>query len=142
MTSEFCGLEQRLDELKARTSRLEDLSRRPREEFDANPDLRAIAERNFEVAIQCCIDMANRILALEGARKPRDYYDSFMLLAEVGVVPADLARSAAPMAGFRNVLAYEYSGIDWDQVYESFGHLGDLCDFAQHVARWLEQNSP
>lgn len=142
MTSEFCGLVRRLDELKARLLRLDGLSRRPREDFDADPDLRAIAERNFEVAIQCCIDMANRILTLEGARKPRDYHDSFMLLAEIGVLPADLARSAAPMAGFRNVLAHEYSGIDWDQVYENLGHLDDLRDFAEQIARWLEQNSP
>jgi len=141
MKAEFCGLQRRLDELNARIKRLEDLASRPRADFDASQDLRDIAERNFEVAAQCCIDIANRIISLKGARKPRDYYESIMRLAEIGVLTAELARTLAPVAGFRNVLVHEYAGINWDEVYRNFQRLADLRAFAERVAEWLKKGA-
>ena len=116
MKPEFSSLYRRLDELNARIQKLKRLAERPRDDFDRSGDLRDIAERNFEVAVQCCIDMANRIIALRGAAKPPDYYESIMRMAELDVLPAELARKLAPLAGFRNVLAHQYAGIDWDEV--------------------------
>lgn len=141
MNAEFWGVQRRLDELNARIKRLEQLAERPPEDFSASGDLRDIAERNFEVAAQCCIDIANRIVALQGVAKPRDYYESIMRLAEIGVLPTGLARTLAPLAGFRNVLVHEYAGIDWDEVYRNFGRLADLRAFAAEVARWMEQQA-
>jgi len=141
MKAEFCGLQRRLDELNARIKRLEGLASRPRADFDASQDLRDIAERNFEVAAQCCIGIANRIISLEGARKPRDYYESIMRLAEIGVLPAELARTLAPVAGFRNVLVHEYAGINWDEVYRNFQRLADLRAFAERIAEWLQKDA-
>jgi predicted nucleotidyltransferase len=60
-------------------------------------------ERNLEVAAQCCIDICNRTIAVEGASKPQDYYDAIRRQGELGVLPPDFARELAPLAGFRNV---------------------------------------
>jgi uncharacterized protein YutE (UPF0331/DUF86 family) len=76
---------------------------------------------------------------MEGARKPRDYYESILRLGELGVLPAELARTLAPLAGFRNLLVHEYAGIDWDQVYANLARLPDLRAFAARIARWVEQ---
>jgi uncharacterized protein YutE (UPF0331/DUF86 family) len=116
MRSEFSGIERRLDELCERLARLRPLSEKTRDEFDTDPYLRDIAERNLEIAAQCCIDIAHRIIALERAQKPRDYYESFLRLGELGVLPAEFARSIAPVTGFRNILAHEYLSVDWDEV--------------------------
>jgi uncharacterized protein YutE (UPF0331/DUF86 family) len=35
--------------------------------------LQDIVERNLEVAIQSCIDIANRIISLDDLEKPKDY---------------------------------------------------------------------
>ncbi|MBS3762889.1 MAG: DUF86 domain-containing protein [Planctomycetes bacterium] len=139
MTPEFQGLEDRLDELNARLKRLQELAQHEREEFDTSRDLRDIAERNFEVAAQCSIDIAHRIISLEGARKPQDYYESFLRLGELDVVPDDLARSLAPLAGFRNALVHEYAKVDWDEVYGNFGRLSDLEAFKTAVAQYLRE---
>jgi hypothetical protein len=50
MENEFSGIEKRLDELNERLARLEPLRDRPRIEFDADPYLRDIVERNLEVS--------------------------------------------------------------------------------------------
>jgi hypothetical protein len=49
MPGEFSGIEKRLDELSERLARLEPLRNKKREEFDADPYLRDIAERNNAV---------------------------------------------------------------------------------------------
>ncbi|MFP4027790.1 MAG: type VII toxin-antitoxin system HepT family RNase toxin [Candidatus Brocadiia bacterium] len=139
MTPEFQGLEDRLDELNTRLTRLQELAQHEREEFDTTRDLRDIAERNFEVAAQCCIDIAHRIISLEEARKPQDYYESFLRLGELDVISDDLARTLAPLAGFRNALVHEYAKVDWDEVYGNFDRLSDLEDFKRAVGQYMRE---
>ena len=57
MQTEYNGIEKRLDELSERLARLEPLKSRSRIDFDQDAYLRDIAERNLEIAIQCCIDI-------------------------------------------------------------------------------------
>jgi uncharacterized protein YutE (UPF0331/DUF86 family) len=137
MIAEFAGIERRLDELTERLARLEPLRGRPRTDFDQDPYLRDIVERNLEVAAQCCIDISHRIISLEGAQKPVDYYDAILRMGELGVVPAGFARDLAPLAGFRNILVHEYLAVDWDEVYRMLHRLEGLERFAELVRRWL-----
>jgi uncharacterized protein YutE (UPF0331/DUF86 family) len=141
MTGESNGIERRLDELNERLTRLEAIKDRPRSEFDQDPYLRDIAERNLEVAIQCCIDISNRVISLEKARKPVDYYEAISILGELGVLPPDFARHLAPIAGFRNILIHEYLSVDWEQVYKHLQELDDLKLFNKYIRDWLHKPS-
>ena len=137
MPSEFSGIERRLDELNERLARLQPLQNKPRPEFDADPYLRDIVERNLEIAAQCVIDICHRIIALENARKPTDYYEAILIIGELNILPADFARQIAPLAGFRNVLVHEYLGVEWDLVYANLQKLSDLLTFRDHIRQWL-----
>ncbi|MGQ9549974.1 MAG: type VII toxin-antitoxin system HepT family RNase toxin [Roseiflexus sp.] len=108
MNVEFSGIERRLDELSERLARLAPLRARPKTEFMSDPYLRDIVERNLEVAAQCCIDICHRIITLEGAQKPRSYYEAILRMGELDVLPTDFAERFAPIAGLRNVLIDEY----------------------------------
>jgi uncharacterized protein YutE (UPF0331/DUF86 family) len=141
MPNEFSGIERRLNELDERLARLEPLKEKKRSEFDADPYLRDIAERNLEVAAQCCLDLCHRIIVVEEARKPTDYYEAILMMGELGVLPADFARHLSPLAGFRNILIHEYLGIDWDHVYKNLQSLNDLVLFADYIRSWLSQKS-
>jgi uncharacterized protein YutE (UPF0331/DUF86 family) len=92
MAAEFSGIEQRLDELSERLARLQPLQEKRRSEFDLDPYLRDIVERNLEVAAQCCIDICHRIIALENARKPVDYYEAILILGELEILPPGFAQ--------------------------------------------------
>lgn len=135
------GIERRLNELNERLQRLEPLRMKPRSEFDTDPYLRDIVERNLEIAAQCCIDICHRIINLEGARKPLDYYEGFIILSEMGVLPVDFAKKIAPLAGFRNILVHEYLGIDWTHVYKNLKNLPDLVEFSEYIRAWLQANN-
>jgi uncharacterized protein YutE (UPF0331/DUF86 family) len=139
MQNEFSGIEKRLDELNERLARLEPLRGRPRIDFDVDPYLRDIVERNLEVSAQCCIDICHRIIVLENARKPVDYFEAILLMGELDVLSAEFARHLAPLAGFRNALIHEYLMVDWDQVYKSLQNLDDLQHFAKEIQAWLSK---
>ncbi|MFB6097755.1 MAG: DUF86 domain-containing protein [Salinibacter sp.] len=137
--TEFSGIERRLAELNERLQRLRPLREKARSDFDEDPYLRDIAERNLEVAAQCCIDICNRTIALENAPKPQDYYEAIRKQGELGVLPSEFADQLAPLAGFRNVLAHQYLGVNWDEVYAHLHQLDDLDRFAKHIRQWLRE---
>jgi uncharacterized protein YutE (UPF0331/DUF86 family) len=137
MENTHSGIERRLSELNERLQRLEPLRTRPQSDFEADPYLRDITERNLEIAAQCCIDICHRIINLENARKPLDYYESFIILSEIGVLPIDFAKEIAPLAGLRNILVHEYLGIDWNHVYRNLQNLQNLVDFSEYIRAWL-----
>jgi uncharacterized protein YutE (UPF0331/DUF86 family) len=137
MDAEFNGIERRLNELSERLSRLKTLSVKSKDDYAEDNLLRDLVERNFEIAVQCCIDISHRIIALEKARKPTDYYEAISLMGELGVLPVDFARRLAPIAGFRNILAHEYLSVDWDRVYAHLQNLEDLVQFDTLVRKWL-----
>jgi len=139
MPVEFTGIERRLDELAERLARLRPLCEKPQSEFEGDPYLRDIVERNLEVAAQCCIDISHRIISLEHSRKPTDYQDAILCMGELGVLPSDFAHRLAPLAGFRNILVHEYVTVDWNLVYQHLHELEDLEQFAHLVSDWMKQ---
>jgi uncharacterized protein YutE (UPF0331/DUF86 family)/predicted nucleotidyltransferase len=139
--AEFAGIERRLEILGERLARLRPLGDKARTEFDRDPYLRDIVERNLEIAAQYCVDISHRIISLEGARKPSDYPSAILTMSELGILPYDLACYLATLADLGNVLVHEYDRLDWDQVYQSLHRLEDLERFVELVRHWLQQRA-
>jgi uncharacterized protein YutE (UPF0331/DUF86 family) len=102
---------------------LQPLKARARSDSDKDPYLRDIVERNLEIAAKCCIDVSNRIISLEAAQKPIDYYDVILRTGGLEIPLADLTRQSGPLAGFCDTLVHEYLADDWDQVFQALHHL-------------------
>ncbi len=85
--------------------------------------------------------MANRIISIEDAQKPRDYYEAFLILGNIQALPSDFARKMAPVAGFRNILVHEYIGLDWDLVYDHLHRLEDFYEFEEYIKKWARRES-
>jgi uncharacterized protein YutE (UPF0331/DUF86 family) len=128
-------LEQMLSNLRTYTRVLEDLSRVPEPEFLASADRVGNAKYHFVIAIECCIDVANHIIASEDLRFPHDNADSFVVLVECGVLEESLREPLRAMAKFRNRLVHLYWDID-DQRVAAYlrDSLGDLQRFAHAIA--------
>src|SRR3990172_12871505 len=89
----------------------------PRDTFLASGDKIGNAKYHFVVAVECCVDIANHIIAAEGYRIPRDNADTFAALAEQGVLPAERIAALRAMARFRNRLVHLYWDVDDESVY-------------------------
>ncbi len=121
--------------------KLEPLKEKSKIEFYQDEYLKDIVERNLEVAIQSCIDIANRIISLNDLEKPKDYYESIIILGKENIIPYDFAQKFAPIAGFRNILIHEYLDIDWEEVYNNLQNIDQFYDFMDYITKWLSQKS-
>lgn len=142
MNPEFSGVERRLERLKECLLNLEPLKEEELDTFLGDPNLRAIAERNLEVAAQCCIDICNRIISIEQFEKPRDSFEAIMRMGEMGVMPLAFAQQFAPLSGFRNILVHSYLEIDWKEVYANMQNTSSLYEFIGYVKNWMKRRSP
>jgi uncharacterized protein YutE (UPF0331/DUF86 family) len=71
-----------------------------------------IVERTLHLAIETCMDVADHVVADRRLRVPETGADTFEILAEAGMLSADLGRALALMVGFRNILVHDYTRID------------------------------
>jgi uncharacterized protein YutE (UPF0331/DUF86 family) len=107
----------------------------PREQFLEDPDKIGNAKYHFVIGIESCIDIANHVIASEGFRLPTDNADSFAVLVEERIIPADWKDRLASMARFRNRLVHLYSAVRDDLVCEYLQEsVGDLEGFAKLIA--------
>lgn len=99
------------------------------------------AKYYLQVSIECCLDIANHIIAAKGFRAPRDYADSFKVLEENDVLDENLGVKLRQMAKFRNRLVHLYGEIDDAYVYGFIKQdLQDILDFKKVVAEKFFNN--
>lgn len=102
--------------------------------------LKKAVERSLQVAIEACLDIGRRLIALEGFRYPEDNKDVFRVLYEEGVVPESLLPALVDMARFRNLIVHDYARIDDARVYGILKkRLEDFDAYARAVAAYLER---
>lgn len=128
-----------MEKLSVCLKKLEPFKAKKKEEILQDPYLQDIIERNLEVAAQAVIDIANRIISIEGLEKPRDYFEAILRLGESDILPLDFAKKLAPLAGFRNILVHDYMDINWDEVYKNLHQLNDISRFMNNVKDWMNE---
>ncbi|MDP2754466.1 MAG: DUF86 domain-containing protein [Nitrospirota bacterium] len=112
------------------------------EELISNDVLLSAIERNLQVAIECVLDIGNHIIAEKGFENPDDNEDIIRILGSEGIVPSDFAESIKGIAGFRNILVHEYTGIDYGLLYNYLvNRLDDFRQFARYISAYLEREA-
>jgi uncharacterized protein YutE (UPF0331/DUF86 family) len=98
------------------------------------------AKYYLQVSIECCLDIANHIIASERFRAPKDYADSFKILEEMNIVSGKLSQKLQQMAKFRNRLVHLYGEIDNQYVYDFMREdIDDIREFRSMIKnRYLQ----
>ncbi len=104
--------------------------------------LRRAVERTLQIAVESCLDIGRRLIALEGFRFPEDNKDVFQVLAEEGVVPRELLPALLDMARFRNIVVHNYAKLDDARVYGILKkRLGDFDAYARAIVEYLTEKA-
>lgn len=128
----------RLGRLREYLKILKQLRKYPQARLVGDPILRGSVERYLHLAIECCLDLGNHVIADRGLRKPQDYKEVFVILGEAKLLPAAFAKRIAPMGSFRNILVHDYLRVNPDVVYTMLhSHLSDFEQYAKAFARFL-----
>lgn len=104
---------------------------------------RAIVEREFQTAIEACLDIAGILIAQAGEPMPETNTERFGVLEEVGVLSPEVADRMRTAAGFRNVLAHTYGDdVDDELVYRHLQtELEWLVRYLREVREFLDTPS-
>lgn len=98
-------------------------------------DLQDIITLNLTRAVQLCVDIGAHGVAGLDVPPPVTMGQTFALLAEQGLISAELAARMKAAVGFRNIAIHTYQQIDWDIVHAiARDHLEDFEDFARAIA--------
>jgi len=110
------------------------------QEYVENVRLKKAVERSLQVAVEACLDIGRRLIALEGFRYPEDNRDVFQVLYEEGIVPEALLPALVDMVRFRNLIVHDYARVDDAKVYGILKkRLGDFDAYARAIAAYLER---
>ena len=129
-------LEKKIKAVQDRVKRLEHLSGSIRTfiEYQTSPDVKDIAERNIQVAIEGCLDIAKIVISSMELREPKDNKGLFTVLAEAGILGDASLKFLVPMAGTRNILVHGYDKVDDSVIYGVIKrHLDDFAEFLKEI---------
>ena len=132
-------IENRLKKLQDYLEKLVELKNINKNEFISDFRNSNSAKYLLQVSIECCLDIANHIIASEKFRSPDDYADSFRVLNEQKIVPDSFIDRLIEMAKFRNRIVHIYWEVDEDLVYDIIqNYLSDFELFIQSILKVLK----
>lgn len=103
----------------------------------------AAVERMLERIINRAIDINSHIIkeaSNPGIASPKDYTETFLTLARLGVYSEELGISIAKSVGTRNVLVHEYDEVDNKKIYSSIDDcLRDYHAYIENLLKFLER---
>lgn len=115
------------------------IARQGLDEYLASLTDEVLAERYLERIIGRMIDINYHLITETGSPPPRDYHDSFTLLAPLGILSPAFAARLAACAGLRNRLVHEYDEIDHRKVHEALRDaVRDIPEYLALIHRSLE----
>ena len=130
-------IDAKLRELSRRLRRVEAKQPASLKRLAAHEDLQDILSRNLELAIQTCIDIAYHLCGAHGV-VPATAAEAFAQLARRALIERSLAQRLQRAVGFRNVLAHEYTEVDWKIVMRVIRtDTRDLAAFGKAVVKLL-----
>ncbi len=131
-------IENRIKKLQEYLDKLSQLAKTQKRRFLADFRNTKSAKYLLQVSIECCLDIANHIIASAKFRSPNDYADSFRILHEQKIVPDSLIDNLVEMAKFRNRIVHIYWEISDELVYEIIQEkLGDFNLYIQAILKIL-----
>ena len=126
--------------LRERIRRLQGLRGCTLDQYLGDIGLQEQVERNYQLAVECCTDIASRVLAIHRLTRPGRNREIFQILGQARLLPQELADVMSNMVSMRNWLTHVYMTIDPVEMYR---HLqGDVAHFEAFeaiVLAWIEQ---
>ena len=102
------------------------------EDFKANWEKRCVVERALQVSVEIMIDVAERIIALEGAGPVASAAEAIEALVRLKVLDSSIPY--VDMVRFRNMVVHQYEEIDPAVLFDLVkNRMGDFRKFRDEI---------
>jgi len=133
---------QRLLRLREYIELLKGLQKIEKDKFKKDPKIFGLVQWYLQQAVQLTMGTAIYLISALGLRKPEAYHDILTILAGREVIEKNLAYRLEGLANLRNLLVYDATAVDLDEIYEHLqNRLVDFAAFADQIERFVEGNS-
>jgi uncharacterized protein YutE (UPF0331/DUF86 family) len=133
-------VEQKLESLRRCLQRIETKCPEDADTLAADFDLQDIVSLNLSRAVQLSVDIGAHIISGLNVPPPDTMGHTFDILAQSGLLTAELAHSLKKAVGFRNIAVHNYDAINWYIVHSiARNHLADFTVYAKVVAMNLDK---
>ena len=100
---------------------------------------RYATERLMQLIVDLALDINNILLAYNKKPPASDFFNSYIDLAEVGVLEEAFAVSIAPSSGLRNRLVHDYETVNNEIVYNSIDKMIEMyTNYMVKINRYLQ----
>lgn len=110
------------------------------DDYQNQREARDVVEREFETAIEACIDIGKMVLRANDESVPGTNAQVFHELERTDVLDGETAGRMAQAAGFRNVLSHQYgNAIDDEDVFNVLqSELPLFRDYLEQIREEIE----
>jgi len=109
-----------------------------RKEIETNEDIRGMVERYLYLLCQSVIDLADSFIAYKKFRQPVSSRESFDILFEEKIIAKQMKEELKNLVGFRNILAHEYTNVNYDIVFEVLQNkIDDTKKFINKINKYI-----
>jgi uncharacterized protein YutE (UPF0331/DUF86 family) len=106
------------------------------QDYQVSSDLKDLAERNLQVAIETCLDIGKIIISQENLQEPKDNKGIFAVLANAGIIDSKALAFLIPLAGTSNIIVHGYYKIDDSLIYGILKrHTDDFTLFLRDIGK-------
>lgn len=98
------------------------------EQYVSNYFIKRTGERLIQLIVENMVDINSIIIAEMNHVPPKDYYTSFEIVGELGIIPIKFAKELAPCTGMRNRLVHEYDKIQDEIVFQSIKSVIEMIN--------------
>lgn len=96
-----------------------------------------VAQRALQVALQCCLDPGDSLLAKSGRPEPGRQRDIFSALAGAGIIANSEVHPLEQLADFRNELVHVYLDLTpartWERMQSGLPHLARFAEVISQI---------
>lgn len=133
-------IEQKIKLIKEDLKELQDIKPHHWEVFLEDKRCRYISEHLLEHIINRAIDINNHIVVESKKAPPDGYEQSFLALAELGILSGNFAAAISKSAGLRNRITHDYDDIKYDIFYESINDcLQQYPEYIKNIITFLDR---
>lgn len=133
------SVRKRLERLEIYLTHLDELKKISERDFLIDWKSQDVVLRNFQVAIETCIDIGANIISQEGLGIPETYVQIFETLANRGILPKKFSERFKDLAKFRNIIVHEYLYVDYKKVYKNLQRIDDLREYIRCIVEYLSK---
>jgi uncharacterized protein YutE (UPF0331/DUF86 family) len=131
-------MDQKLESLRRCVQRIQEKFPADATELQTNFDLQDIIALNLSRAVQLTVDLGSHIISTMSMPAPETMGQTFEILAQQKVLPANVADQLKKSVGFRNIAVHNYEAINWQIVHSIVReHLQEFTEFAKAVSNWI-----